>query len=144
MILPAILQDAENLAQIAAGNAHSAHWQPKDFEAEIKNPAALVLKMQTPHGITAGFICWRYVPPAGELTNFAVSNNFLRRGLGAALLQESLKILKQKNVSELTLEVNQNNTAAINLYNKYNFKQVSIRKKFYNGKDDALILKGIL
>jgi len=143
MISPATLQDAPTLAQIAAGNPCSAHWSSTDFEKEITNPAALVLKAQTDGGIT-GFICCRYTPPDAELTNFAISNNFLRKGLGAALLKQSFQNLKQKGVNSITLEVNEHNIAAINLYFKFGFKQVSRRKKFYNGKDDALLLKGLI
>ena len=36
--------------------------------------------------------------------------------------------------------VNVHNDIAINLYEKYNFKEVGKRTKYYNGIDDALIM----
>ena len=35
---------------------------------------------------------------------------------------------------EMTFEVNENNISAINLYKKYKFETVGMRKKYYNGK----------
>jgi ribosomal-protein-alanine N-acetyltransferase len=70
-----------------------------------------------------------------------VSKDFLRRGFGTALLSFALDVLKQKNVKETTLEVSAKNTAAISLYETFLFEKVSVRKKFYNNVDDALIMK---
>ncbi|MDR0645907.1 MAG: GNAT family N-acetyltransferase [Elusimicrobiota bacterium] len=140
MIKKASLEDAQILSRIAGQNSSSAHWTPAGFEAEIKNGAALVLK-SCRGGAATGFICCRFVPPSSEITNFAVSNDFLRQGFGKALLQAALKALKQKNVKEITLEVSVRNTAAILLYEKNLFRKVSAREKFYNNIDDALIMK---
>ena len=56
------------------------------------------------------------------------------------MLEELIKIAKERDLKDITLEVNINNTSAINLYKKYNFKEVGIRKKYYNNLDDALIM----
>jgi ribosomal-protein-alanine N-acetyltransferase len=141
MISAASLEDAQVFADIAAQSRFSAHWTPAAFEAEIKNRAALVLKICSSGGAVAGFICCRFVPPSGEITNFAVADNFLKKGFGSALLRAALEILKQKNVGEITLEVGVKNIAAISLYEKFMFKKVSERKKFYNNIEDALIMK---
>ena len=39
-----------------------------------------------------------------------------------------------------TLEVNENNLPAINLYLKYGFKNVGFRKKYYKNRDSAIIM----
>jgi ribosomal-protein-alanine N-acetyltransferase len=144
MITSAYVEDAQILSAIAGQNYYSAHWTPEGFEAEIKNCAALVLKSCSARGEIAGFICCRFAPPSSEITNFAVAGNYLRKGFGSALLCAALGILKQKNVKEITLEVNVKNTAAISLYKKFLFERVSLRKAFYNNADDALIMKRIL
>ena len=41
---------------------------------------------------------------------------------------------------EITLEVNEKNTEAINLYSKKEFKIVGNRKKYYDSKYDAIIM----
>lgn len=55
-------------------------------------------------------------------------------------MQKLISLTKEFNYSELTLEVNSNNTSAKKLYLKFGFKELGIRKKYYNNKDDALIM----
>ena len=52
--------------------------------------------------------------------------------LGAALAFENKK--------DISLEVNELNNSAISLYKKAGFEEVGIRKKYYNGKDNAIIM----
>ncbi|MGN1352333.1 MAG: hypothetical protein ACI4VE_06175 [Clostridia bacterium] len=47
---------------------------------------------------------------------------------------------KSYNKDSLTLEVNENNYIAKELYLKYGFKILGTRKKYYNNKDNALIM----
>lgn len=70
-----------------------------------------------------------------EIFEIAVRNNKKRMGLASELLK---KLPQDKDV---LLEVNENNTAAINLYKKHNFKQIHIRKKYYNNNESAIIMK---
>lgn len=58
---------------------------------------------------------------------------------GSKLLEKLIKYAK-KTSSLITLEVNENNTIAIHLYEKYGFEKVGHRKKYYNNKDDAYIM----
>ncbi|MDR1123817.1 MAG: ribosomal protein S18-alanine N-acetyltransferase [Elusimicrobiota bacterium] len=136
--------DAPAFAQIAAQGTFAARWTAVAFADEIAQNAARVFKARADSGGIAGFIAFRFVPPAAELTNFAVAQNFLRRGAGTALLTYGLDFLRKNGVEELTLEVNVNNLAAAALYKKFNFKQTAVRKKFYNNSDDALVMKAVL
>lgn len=70
-----------------------------------------------------------------EIFEIAVRNTKKRKGLASKLLE------KLPNDKDVFLEVNENNKAAINLYKKFGFEQISIRKKYYNNKDNALIMR---
>ena len=56
------------------------------------------------------------------------------------LLHKLIELCKEKEYSSITLEVNTKNIPAIKLYEKFGFKNVGIRKKYYNGLDDAVIM----
>lgn len=56
------------------------------------------------------------------------------------MLEELIKIAKDRKLKDITLEVNVNNIPAINLYKKYEFEEVGVRKKYYNNVDDAIIM----
>ena len=48
----------------------------------------------------------------------------------------------QKNaIKEIILEVRESNTSAQSLYSKYNFKQISTRKNYYDNIENAIIMK---
>ena len=48
------------------------------------------------------------------------------------------KLIDDTNKS-ITLEVNKNNIPALNLYKKFDFNEVAIRKNYYNGVDGILM-----
>ena len=60
--------------------------------------------------------------------------------VGSLLLENLIKISKQKNLKSITLEVNEHNIPAIKLYEKFNFNKIGIRKKYYNNTDSAIIM----
>ena len=48
-------------------------------------------------------------------------------------------MLKKQKCVNITLEVNKENTYAIKLYKKVGFKEVAIRKNYYDGVDGILM-----
>ena len=56
------------------------------------------------------------------------------------MLEKLIKIAKERKLNSITLEVNTKNIPAINLYKKYNFKEVGLRKNYYKNCEDALIM----
>ena len=64
------------------------------------------------------------------------------RGLGLSnfLLENTISKCKELNLKSINLDVNVENTIAINLYKKYNFVKVGIRKKYYNNVSDAILM----
>ena len=73
--------------------------------------------------------------------------NARKKGVAFSLLNYALRELKNNDVEEVFLDVNITNLAARRLYEKLEFKQIAIRKNYYDDgkqKSDALILKKIL
>ena len=77
-----------------------------------------------------------------DITNIAVMDEYRRMGIACELLQQMFKLLSQKGVSTVFLEVRQSNFAAQNLYNSVGFESVGIRKQFYQKPvEDAIVMK---
>lgn len=72
-----------------------------------------------------------------EIDYIVVDNNFRRRGIATNLIK-SIIDLKPENI---TLEVRENNIAAINLYKKLGFEIVSKREKYYGNIDGLLMIR---
>ncbi len=72
--------------------------------------------------------------------NIVVRKDKRNLKIGSKLLEEIIKISKELNAKTITLEVNEKNLPAINLYKKYGFNEVGLRKKYYHNTYDAILM----
>jgi ribosomal-protein-alanine N-acetyltransferase len=80
---------------------------------------------------------------AGEahITNIAVRERYRRHGIGELLLISIIDLATELNTRFVTLEVRSSNTAAQNLYYKYGFTQVGLRRGYYtDNKENAVLM----
>lgn len=136
---PAEIGCAAELAEIAASSDFCAKWSGADFKSEIDNKFARIYTALCGKEIV-GFAAFRFCGEEAELTNFAVKARYRRRGVGGMLLAKCIESASAEGVKRLTLEVNAANCAAIALYEKFKFKTVNVRKKFYNNSQDAFLM----
>jgi ribosomal-protein-alanine N-acetyltransferase len=83
---------------------------------------------------------WLMVDEA-HITTFAVHPRYRRRRIGERLLLALLDLAVDRRAREATLEVRLSNLAARRLYEKYGFRPVGIRPRYYSdNQEDALIM----
>ncbi len=77
----------------------------------------------------------------GHITNIAVHPEFRNTGIGSLLMEHMIQTAKSEGITSMTLEVRKGNSAAIRLYEKYNFSVQGLRKGYYaDNREDALIM----
>ena len=76
-----------------------------------------------------------------ELDYIVVDNNCRRRGIASKLMDFLINSVKNSFVNLITLEVNESNTSALNLYKKCGFEMVSRREKYYKNNDAILMIR---
>lgn len=81
-----------------------------------------------------GYLYYSDIYDRIEINQITVFENYRRKGYASKMME----YLIRKN-KPITLEVKCSNNPAINLYKKYGFQQVSIRKGYYNGIDGILM-----
>ena len=93
------------------------------------------------HQYIVGFSgIWMVVDEA-HVTNLAVRHQYQGKGLGELLLLATIDFANELKASFLTLEVRASNLVAQNLYNKYGFMQMGIRRGYYlDNREDAIIM----
>lgn len=83
---------------------------------------------------------WIMVDEA-HINTIAVRNAYRRQGIGEWLLIFLIDMAKQLQANTITLEVRVSNKEAQELYRKYGFREVGIRRRYYtNDGEDALIM----
>jgi [ribosomal protein S18]-alanine N-acetyltransferase len=88
-----------------------------------------------------GFLgLWIMVDEA-HIINIAVRETCRGHGIGELLLISSIDMAAKLEASMVTLEVRASNLIAQNLYTKYGFKKVGVRRGYYtDNKEDAFIM----
>ena len=89
----------------------------------------------------SGFAGFWLMADEAHLINLAVRETHRHQGIGELLLIATIDLASQLNAHVITLEVRASNTAAVNLYNKYGFIQVGLRRAYYiENKEDAILM----
>lgn len=95
-----------------------------------------------------GYCITQVMFDTAEILRIGVSRAYQRQGLAKQILMEVMVFLKKMEVDKLLLEVRNDNLSAIGLYQGFDFKQIHVRKNYYDNKDgtftDALILQKVL
>ena len=122
-------------------------WNAATLKEELQNSNSyyIVVKDVTTNNKIVGFAGLKIVIDEADLMYIVTRKDKRNLGIATAMLDNLINnVAKQKNIKKITLEVNQKNTSAIKLYQKFNFKQIAIRKKYYKNVDDAIIMQKIL
>jgi len=82
---------------------------------------------------------------AGEahLLNLSIAEGRQRRGHGAALLREAMRVARESGARTIFLEVRPSNLAGKALYERFGFRKIALRRGYYpahGGREDALVL----
>ena len=89
--------------------------------------------------IVLGYIEIRLVDGVLDIMNLFVNEEDRRKGIATSLMNE---MINNEEYSRIMLEVNENNTEALRLYNKLGFKEISLRERYY-GEDSAIIMEKV-
>lgn len=118
----------------------SVPWSKNSFIQELKNPLAYYLVILKDDKVAAFGGFWKVLDEA-HVNNIAVHPDFRGKHLGDMIVEAMTKLAAEIEIREMTLEVRASNTPAKNLYTKYGFKMLGVRKEYYlDNKEDALLM----
>ena len=140
VIEPMRLEDVDEVQRIEEAS-FSTPWPPNAYRSELMtNRLAAYLVARAEGRIVAYGGMWLMVDEA-HITTFAVHPAWRRQRLGERLLLAFLDLAKDRHAREATLEVRLSNLAARRLYEKYGFRPVGLRPRYYSdNNEDALIM----
>ena len=114
-------------------------WSPSILKSELESENSKYIVAKDNNEIV-GFAGIWISPVDVEITNIVTKKNKRKKGIGSLLLEKLIEMAKECEKDNISLEVNENNYPAGILYEKYGFEIVGIRKRYYNGKDNAIIM----
>ena len=137
------LMNESHVPQIAALETlcFNDPWSETSIASELGNRLSLWLVALEGETVI-GYVGSQTVLGWTDMMNVAVHPHFRRQGVGKALVEELIRLLKDQGSEQLTLEVRLSNESAKSLYFGLGFTDVGRRKNYYhNPKEDALILR---
>ena len=139
-IRPMAIADLEAVQRIERAS-FTTPWPPQAYRQELEtNRLAYYLVGQLGEDVVAYGGIWLMVDEA-HITTFAVHPRYRRRRIGERLLLAMIDLSADRHAREATLEVRLSNIAARRLYEKYGFRPVGIRPRYYSDdQEDALIM----
>ncbi len=142
IIRPAELKDVKDIMALEQGSiAHP--WIKSEIEKLITDDNKICLAGE----LKGEVVC--YVGADMVLDECSIGNIVTRKdhrgeGLASMLWAELLRLLKEKGMAKVFLEVESDNVPAIALYEKSGFTGYGLRRDYYGqGRDAVLMLKDI-
>lgn len=116
----------------------------KEFiELENPNPYARRINYYL-DGDIVGYLDYSLIYDRIEIDNFFVNENMRGLGIGNKLLSYLVVVAINNHVINITLEVRKSNDIARNLYKKFGFREVALRKFYYGNEDGILMEKQVM
>ena len=115
-------------------------WNTNTFEEELKNENSYYLVGK----INDKIVCFagiKSVLDDADIMNIVTRKDYRNLGIGSIIFEKIIDYAKQNGIKKLTLEVNEKNLPAIHLYEKFGFKKIATREKYYNNVDNAIIMQ---
>lgn len=118
----------------------SMPWSYESFQSSRRKKENIYLVAEE-NGQIAGYCGVWVVAGEGQINNIAVRKDRQNQGIGRGLLTSLFEEGSKNKVESFTLEVRKSNINAIALYQKMGFKELGIRKDFYERpREDAIIM----
>lgn len=133
-----ILDDFKKISPILQSDFDD-FWNENILKSELENENSYYIVAKENYDIVGFGGLWKSIDDI-HLTNIVTKKNLRNKGIGNAILNQLINQAKSFGYNIITLEVNETNSPAISLYKKFGFKEVGIRKRYYNNSDSAIIM----
>ena len=118
-----------------------APWGLNQIKYELNdNPVSNLWVIESDNTGVVGFIDYWITFDSSTVCQICVNPLFRKKGLASILMEEMVKDCKANKVRNITLEVREHNTNARLLYEKFGFKSVLLKEKYYTNGDNAIYM----
>lgn len=132
-------EDIEAVVKIEKEN-FSVPWDENGFLSFMLREGTIFLTALNDNEVV-GYCGLISAADEADITNVSVSQSMRKKGIGGMLLSELIKEAGESGIKKIFLEVREGNIPAISLYNGFGFKQVGMRKDYYEKPvENALLM----
>jgi [ribosomal protein S18]-alanine N-acetyltransferase len=124
--------------------SYTVPWSEATFRSLLRRRDAELVVAEA-DGTIVGYTASWFVVDQAELGNVAVCAAWRGRGVGALLVEHALRAAVERGMREVFLEVRPSNAHARRLYERFGFRQIARRSRYYTQPvEDALVMRRLL
>lgn len=128
-----IILDIEN-------SLYKVPWTKEQYRYELEENEFSYLFVLEHDGVIVGYYGFWVMFENVDITKVSIRKEFQGMKLSHILMEDCIKRVSLLDTEKINLEVRIDNVRAINLYKKYGFEELIIRKNYYGNNEDALIM----
>jgi len=76
-----------------------------------------------------------------HIANLAIDPDYRNQGAATSLIKRIVQAATDERFKDIYLEVRRSNEEAIRLYERFGFKVTGVEENYYEGQEDALIMR---
>ena len=119
-------------------------WSTSQFKEEFAGiPTTRYMSVAESGNKVVGY-CGVFLPAPGveaDILTVAVLPDFRRQGIAREFMRQIEQWSKERGASAMMLEVEQSNSAAIELYKSLGYMKISVRMDYYGPCQDAFVMR---
>lgn len=139
ILIPTVSEDQNGILSLAKTRLKHSPLNEECFHSYLENKDILFYSYKKEERVV-GYLILRLEGEEAELDEIVIAEEIQGEGEGSLLLQEGSRLLKERGIKTLFLEVRSQNERAKRLYERQGFVYYRKRKNYYPD-DDALCYK---
>jgi ribosomal-protein-alanine N-acetyltransferase len=117
-------------------------WTDTMFWSELADPSTRTYVVAVDAEDVVGYAGLCAYGDTSYIQTIGVTGDHQRAGIGATLLAALLEVADIRGAAHVDLEVRAGNDAAIHLYERHGFRQIGVRRGYYQPSGaDALVMR---
>lgn len=133
------VNDLDEIVKIEK-DLYKVPWNEKQYKYELEeNEFSYLFVLEHEETIVGYYGFWILFEDC-DITKVSIRREFQGMKLSNVLMEDCFNRVKSLGCNKINLEVRVDNIKAINLYKKYGFKEICVRKDYYGKGEDALVL----
>ena len=134
-----VKEDLDEIVSIES-SLYKDVWSKEAYLRDLENEIAFNYVLEH-DGVILGYYGFWLMFDNIDITKVSIRKELQGKGLSKILMEDMFNRISNSDVVTATLEVRVSNKVAISLYEKYEFKKISVREKYYENVEDAYVMQ---
>ena len=134
-----VKEDLDEIVSIES-SLYKDVWNKDAYLRDLENEIAFNYVLEH-DGVILGYYGFWLMFDNIDITKVSIRKELQGKGLSKILMEDMFNRISNSDINTITLEVRVSNKVAISLYEKYGFKKISVREKYYENVEDAYVMQ---